>query len=35
MGFSIYYILEACLLIANSIAFLNERFLKQGKVLNT
>jgi len=35
MGFSIYYILEACLLIANAIAILNERFLKQGKVLNT
>lgn len=32
MGFSIYCILEACLLIANAIAILNERFLKQSKL---
>jgi hypothetical protein len=31
MGFSIYCILEACLLLANAVAILNERFLKQGK----
>lgn len=31
MGFSIFCILEACLLIANAIAILNERFLRQSK----
>jgi hypothetical protein len=31
MGFSIYCIIEACLLIANAIAILNERFLRKGK----
>jgi len=31
MGFTIYCILEACLLVANAIAILNERFLRQGK----
>lgn len=30
MGFSIFCIIEACLLIANAIAILNERFLKTG-----
>ena len=31
MGFSIFCILEACLLIANALAILNERFLRQSK----
>ena len=31
MGFSIFCIVEACILIANAIAILNDRFLKQGK----
>jgi hypothetical protein len=29
MGFSIYCIIEACLLMANAIAILNDRFLKK------
>lgn len=29
MGFSLFYIIEACLLIANGIAILNDRFLKK------
>ena len=31
MGFSIYCILEAMILVANAIAILNDRFLKQSK----
>ena len=31
MGFSIFCIVEACILIANAVAILNDRFLKQGK----
>jgi hypothetical protein len=34
MGFSIFCILEACLLIANALAILNERFLRQSKFLS-
>jgi hypothetical protein len=34
MGFSIFCILEACLLIANALAILNERFLRQSKLLS-
>jgi len=33
MGFSIFCIIEACLLVANAIAILNERFLKKSKFL--
>jgi len=33
MGFSIFCILEACLLLANAFAILNERFLRQSKIL--
>lgn len=35
MGFSIFCIIESCLLIANAIAILNERFLKRGKFLTS
>ena len=31
MAFTLFYLLEACLLIANAVAILNERFLKQSK----
>ena len=31
MALNIFYILEACLLIANAIAILNDRFLKKSK----
>ena len=34
MGFSIYCIVEACILVANAIAILNDRFLKQGKSIS-
>ena len=31
MAFTLFYLLEACLLVANAIAILNDRFLKQSK----
>ena len=31
MAFTLFYLLEACLLIANAIAILNDRFLKKSK----
>ena len=34
MGFSLFCIIEAALLIANAIAILNERFLRKGTHIN-